>query len=124
MLTIEKAGTHQVDLTINGSIDADTMRDGLRKLLDLSDGMKGGRMLYTITAFKMPSIGALAVEFTMIPRLLGLLSRFDRIAVVTDIGWVATAADAQGRVLPGITLKTFPADLTLEAQAWLEGGNA
>jgi hypothetical protein len=120
MLKVTKVDTNRVDLTLSGSIDADEMRKGLDEILALSEGVQNGQMLYRITDFAFPSLEAIGVEFARLPKLFSLLGRFDRCAVVTDTDWLRTAAEFEGMLFPGITIKGFALDEAEKAEAWLE----
>lgn len=119
MTTITRVNDNRLDIELSGRINEDEMRRVLDELLAKSDGMSHGEMLYTVTDFKMPTVGALAVEFSRLPKLFRLLDRFDRCAVVTDLAWVRTWAEIEGVFIPGLKIKSFEADESLAAVAWL-----
>lgn len=122
MLTITKPAPDRIDITLTGAIDADAMRAGLADLLAQAEGVEHGKMLYRIPDFEMPTLGAIMVELGQLPRLFGLLHRFDRCAVLSDIEWLRRAAEIEGAVLPGVTIKSFAMDAQTEAEAWLATG--
>lgn len=72
MFIITKRAENRVDITIDGPIDQDMMRDALWDLLAQSEGITDGLMYYRLTNFELPSFGALAVEMTFLPKLFGL----------------------------------------------------
>ncbi|WP_120503672.1 STAS/SEC14 domain-containing protein [Sulfitobacter mediterraneus] len=119
MLTITKPSDNRVDIELRGSLDADMMRKGLEDLLSMSEGVTNGTMLYTIPEFALPTLEALGVELTMLPKMFGLLGKYDKCAVLTDAGWIRTAAEVEGVLMPGLTIKAFPLDGTAAAEAWL-----
>jgi len=122
MLTITKPAADRVDITLKGSLDADTMRVALDDLIAKSEDVTKGRMLYTIVDFEMPTLGAIGVEFARLPKLFGLLGKFDRCAVIADAGWLRRAAEIEGAVFPGIDIKSFePMDIAA-AEVWLSTG--
>ncbi|MGI9353853.1 MAG: STAS/SEC14 domain-containing protein, partial [Rhizobiaceae bacterium] len=92
MLKITKAAPDQINIALSGKLDETTMRDGLEELLTLSQGMKNAKMLYTIHGFEWPTLAALGVEFSMMPRLFSLINRFDHCAVLCDESWIRSAA--------------------------------
>ena len=120
MLRIEKTADDRLDVTLQGSLDLQSMRKGLDDLIAKAEGIAHGRMLYTVRDFEMPTLGALGVELQRLPQLFGLVGKFDRCAVVAEQGWIRTLADAQGAIIPGIDIKSFTD--AGEAEAWLEGG--
>ena len=119
MLTITKPSADRVDITLAGKIDADIMRTALDDLIAKSDGVKGGKMLYRITNFELPTLSAIAVEFTRLPKLFGLLGAFDKCAVLSDSDWLRKAAEIEGALFPGIKIKSFGLDQQDVAEEWL-----
>ncbi len=119
MFTVTKKSDTRVDIALSGKLDADEMATALDQLIKLSEGVENGQMLYTITDFAMPSLGAFGVEFARLPKLFGMVSKFDRCAVLSDAGWIRTAAEIEGALLPGLTIKSFELDATEAAETWL-----
>ncbi len=119
MLKITKPSPNRVDLELNGPLDSESMASGLDELIEKSEDVKHGRMLYTITDFSMPSIGAIGVEMQRLPKLFGLLGKFDRCAVICDESWLRTAAEIEGKLFPGIDIKSFQTNEVEEAEKWL-----
>ncbi len=76
------------------------MRSALDHLIEKSEGITNGRMLYKILDFEMPTLGAMAVEFQKMPKLFSLIGRFDKCAVISDTAWIRTAAEIEGTVIP------------------------
>lgn len=119
MLKISKPDENRLDIELSGSLDSNAMRVGLDELIDKSEGMSNGRMLYKISDFEMPTIGAIGVEFTHLPKLFGLLGKFDKCAVLTDSNWLQKAAEIEGALFPGIVIKSFGYNDVDPAEAWL-----
>lgn len=119
MLEITKPKPDRVDIELRGSLDADTMRVALDDLIAKSDDVTQGRMLYKVSEFSFPTLGAIGVEFTRLPKLFGLLGKFDKCAVVCDTEWIRKAAEIEGAIFPGIEIKSFEFDEIDEAEAWL-----
>ncbi|NNE53655.1 MAG: STAS/SEC14 domain-containing protein [Sulfitobacter sp.] len=122
MLKVTKPGANRIDIELSGALDSDSMRHGLDELIRLSEGVEKGQMLYTIRDFAVPTLGALGVEFTHLPKLFGLLGKFDRCAVLSDTGWLRKAAEVEGAVFPGIDIKAWTLEETDAAEAWLASG--
>ena len=123
MLTITKTGPKRLEIDLSGHLDADAMAKGLDDLIAKSEGITGGEMLYRIPVFAMPSLGAFGVEFTRLPKLFGLLGKFDRCAVLTDVAWLRTAAEVEGALIPRLEIKAFPLSEEAQAENWLSGGS-
>jgi hypothetical protein len=122
MLTITKPQPNRVDIDLSGKISSEEMAKGLDELLDLSQDVNNGTMLYTITSFAFPDLGAIMVEMGRLPKLFGLLARFDRCAVLSDVAWLRAAAEVEGAVLPGFDIKAFDLTERDAAEAWLKAG--
>lgn len=120
MFNISKPSANRVDIDLSGALDANMMAEGLDDLIAKSQDVSQGRMLYTITDFEMPTLGSLGVEFTRLPKLFGLLARFDKCAVLSDTGWLRKAAEIEGALIPGLDIKAFDLDDRAAAEAWLE----
>lgn len=119
MLLVKENGPNRLDIDLTGPIDADMMRKGLDDLIAKSEGITEGTMLYTIPSFTMPPFGALMIEMGRLPQLFGLLSKFDKCAVLSDVSWIKTAAEIEGALLPGLEIKSFDLDEASVAEAWL-----
>ena len=120
MYKISQTADDQIYLELSGKLDAVAMRVLLDELLELTQDMKHGKMLYRINRFEMPSLEALMVEMRYIPRMFSLLSRIDRVAVLTDVEWIKTAAKVEGALLPGLDIATFGLNEDNAAQAYLD----
>ena len=119
MLKITKQSPARLDIELSGSLDADSMRAALDELIEKSDDIRNGRMLYTISEFSLPTLGAIGVEMTRPPKLFGLLAKFDKCAVLSDSNWLRKAAIVEGALFPGIDIKSFELDEIDAAEAWL-----
>ena len=119
MFEITENGPNRLDVTISGQIDETEMKAGLDALVEKSAEMQGGVMLYQITDFALPTMGALGVEMRQLPQLFGLIGKFARCAVLSDAEWIKTIAQIEGTLIPGLTIKSFGLDEVAAAEAWL-----
>ncbi|MBT8411448.1 MAG: STAS/SEC14 domain-containing protein [Octadecabacter sp.] len=119
MLKIQKTAPNRVDIELSGPLDAEMMREGLDELIQASEGIEGGGLLYRIPAFVMPTFGAIMVEMGRLPDLFGLVGKFDKCAVLTDAAWLQTTAEVEGWMIPGLKIKTFDMAHAEAAEAWL-----
>lgn len=119
MFTVTKPSANRIDITIKGRLDADTMRQALDNLDIESQDVTNGRMLYTITDFALPSLGAIGVDLARIPKLMGLIGKFDKCAVLADATWLKAMATIEGALIPGLAIKAFDLGDTAQAEAWL-----
>ena len=119
MYQLEKVGSQQLNLTLSGKVDQPQMDALLGELLSKSERMEHGRMLYRISNFEWPSWGAVWAEMKLLPKLFGLIRRFDRIALVADQAWLRKAGSLEGRLIPGLTIRNFLPGNEREAEDWL-----
>ena len=119
MFTVNKKGTNRLDIELSGKLDSIEMSVALDELVVLSEGISDGKMLYTITDFSFPSIGALGVEITRLPSLLHLITRFDRAAVLTNEEWLKKESEIEGMLIPGLEIKAFDLNEKDNAEKWL-----
>lgn len=124
MLKISKVSNNRLDIALSGSLNAQSMTAALDDLLAESEGITGGKMLYTISEFEMPTMGALTVELQYMPKLVGLIGKFDKCAVVSDAAWIRTMAEIEGALFPGLEIKAFPMKALGAAEDWLKDAEA
>ena len=121
MLRIEPNGPNRLDLELSGKLDADEMKSALDELISKAAGIEHGKMLYRISDFNLPTLGAIAVELSRLPQLFKMVRSFDRAAVLTEKKWVKTVREIEGALIPGLEIKAFYLDEEAEAEAWLAG---
>lgn len=119
MLKITKPADNRVDIELAGEIDSEIMRKALDDLVEKSENVTDGIMLYTITEFSMPTLGAFGVEFSRLPKLFGLLGKYKKCAVLSDDFWLRKTAEIEGALFPGIEIKAFEQKEKKAAEKWL-----
>jgi hypothetical protein len=85
-----------------------------------SKGIENGKMLFDVVEYHLPSLGAIGVELSRIPAMLGFIKQFDRAAVLSDKSWLKTVSEWEGALIPGLEIKAFDRDQRQE-EDWLEG---
>ncbi|AEI95191.1 MULTISPECIES: STAS/SEC14 domain-containing protein [Roseobacter] len=121
MLKISKLSADRLDLELSGALDREAMQAGLDDLIEQSKDITHGKMLYKVLDFEMPTMGALAVELRQMPKLFGLINKFDKCAVLSDVAWIRTVAEIEGAVIPSFEIKSFPLSAAAAAEHWLDG---
>ena len=119
MFTVTPNGANRVDIEFTGKLDSDAMKSALDELVSKTEGIENGRMLYRVVDFKLPTLGAIAIEFSRLPSMFGLIKKFDRCAVLADQEWLKTASEIEGALIPGLEIKAFDPDEEAAAEAWL-----
>lgn len=123
MFIVIKKGTNRLDIELSGKLDAEEMKQALDELAEKSEGIEHGRMLYDVVEFHLPSLDAIAIEFSRLPSMFGLIKRFDRAAVLSDKTWLKKASELEGLLIPGLEIKAFSRDQRAEAETWLANGD-
>lgn len=119
MFTVTRTAANRVDIALSEKLDSDEMKRALDELVEQSKDLKNGLMLYDIVDFKMPSMGALAIEFSRLPSLFGLIRKYKRIAVLSDTNWIKKASELEGMLIPGLEIKAFDRNQKEAAESWL-----
>ena len=119
MLSITKPSATRINIELSGALDANEMKSALDLLVTHSEGVSNGKILYTISDFEMPTLGAMAAEFYKLPKLFGLIGKFDKCAVLCDTPWIRTAAQIEGAIIPSLAIKSFSLDDIKAAEDWL-----
>ena len=73
MFSVTQNGANRVDIVLDGKLDSDAMKVALDELAEKTKNVKNGRMLYRVKDFQLPTMGAMAIEFS---RLLELQTIF------------------------------------------------
>jgi hypothetical protein len=121
MFNVTRKGKDRLDIELSGSLNAEEMKIALDELVEKSWGIQNGKMLYDVIDFHLPSLAAVAIEFSRLPSMLGLMQKFDRVAVLTDKTWLKKVSELEGVLYPNLEIKRFNRDRTEEAEAWLSG---
>jgi hypothetical protein len=119
MFHVTKTGSNQLDITMSGKLNSEEMKIALDQLSEKSADIEHGKMLYDVVDFHIPSLGAIAIEFSRLPSMLGFLGKFDRAAVLTDKPWLKKVSELEAIFYPGLEIRAFDRDQRSEAEAWL-----
>ena len=119
MFKVIRRGANRLDIELSGTLDVEEMKRALDELVNKSKDIQKGKMLYEVIDFHLPSLGAIAIEFSRLPSMLGLLKKFDRAAVLADKTWLKKISELEGVLHPGIEIRAFNRDQKEEAEAWL-----
>lgn len=119
MFEISQNGTNRLDITMSGKLNAEEMRNALDEFASKSENIEKGKMLYDVVDFHIPSLKAIAIEFSRLPSMFGLIKKFDRAAVLADKTWLKKVSELEGALVPGLEIKAFNRSQKAEAEAWL-----
>lgn len=119
MFKILPNGENRLDVEMSGKLDSEGMKTALDEFVSKSKKIENGKMLYVITDFQLPTLGAIAIELSRLPSMFGLMKKFNRAAVLTDKTWLKKVSEFEGMLFPGLEIKAFNLDQKAEAEAWL-----
>jgi len=119
MFKIIQNGENRLDIELSGRLNAEEMKIALNELVCKSKNIEHDKMLYDVIDFHIPSLEAIAIEFSRLPSMFGLLKKFDRAAILTDRTWLKKVSEFEGALFPGLEIKAFDRDQKEEAEAWL-----
>ena len=119
MFKVTKIGTNRLDIALSGKLNSAEMQDALDDLEKAARGIENGVMLYDVIDFHLPSLGAIAIEFSRLPAMFGVIRKFRRAAVLADKHWIQKASEIEGMLVPGLEIKAFDRDRKNDAEAWL-----
>lgn len=124
MFTVERIGANRLDISMSGRLDSEAMRKALDELSDACAGISDGTMLFDVVDYHLPTLSAISIEFARLPKMLGLIRRFSRAAVLTDKAWLKTISELEGKLIPGLEIRAFERDQRTAAVRWLDGEEA
>jgi len=119
MFKIMSNGINRLDIEMSGKLNSEEMKIALDELVVKSENIENGKMLYDVIDYRLPSLDAIAIEFSRLPSMFGLLKKFNRAAVLTDKRWLKTVSEFEGTLFPGLEIKAFNRDQKEKAEAWL-----
>jgi len=108
----------------SGSMDPVSMEVALDMLVPVVKDMSHGGMLVRAVGVEWPSLAAIGVELRHWGQLMAMVRKVDRVAVLTDDGWMRNLAAVESFLVPNLEICSFAPDEEAEARAWLEAGAA
>jgi len=119
MFKITQKGKNRLDIEMSGKLNSEEMKIVLDEFVSKSENIENGKMLYDVVDYHLPSLGAIAIEFSHLPSMFGLMKKFNRAAILTDKTWLKKASEFEGTLFPGLEIKAFDREQKEEAEAWL-----
>ena len=123
MFQIKRVSEDRLDIEMSGKLNSEDMEMALDELIEKSKGIGNGKMLYDVVDYHLPSLGAIAIELSRIPSMLGFIRKFNRAAMLCDDNWLKIISEMEGSLIPGLEIKAFSRKQRPEAEAWLDSGN-
>jgi len=119
MFKVIQNGVNRLDIEMSGKMNTEDMKIALDELVSKSVSIENGRMLYDVIDFHLPSLGAIGLELSRLPSMIGFMKKFNRAAVLTDKTWLKKVSEYEGVLYPGLEIKAFNRDQKAAAEAWL-----
>lgn len=120
MIKIERVSENRLDIEMSGKLDSEGMANALDELVEKSEGIENGKMLYDVIEYKLPTIDAIILEFKRLPKMFDFIRRFRRAAVLSDKTWLKTISELEGKLMPSLEIKAFDREERAAAEQWLE----
>jgi len=121
MFKINREYADRLNIEMSGKLDSEAMVKALDELIEKSEGIENGKMLFDVIDYHLPSLKAIVIEFSRFFEMLDFIKKFNRAAVLSDKAWLKTISEIEGKLIPGLEIKAFGRDEKLQAKAWLEG---
>lgn len=106
---------------VSGAMTAIAMEVALDMLAPEVQTMHHGGMLIRAQGVEWPTLGAIGVELRHWVQLMAMIRKVDKIAVLTDTGWVKNLTAVESFVIPNLEIRSFASDQEAQARAWLSG---
>ena len=108
-----------VGMRVTGKITSSDVDAAVAMLDERLERYDGVSLVVVIDGLEGVSAAALMKDISYGLQQLPHLSRFHRVAVVTDRKWIRAAIKVEGKVLPGVQMKAFRAADEGAALAWV-----
>jgi len=123
MFEVIRKGTNRLDITMSGKLNSEEMKSALDELVIKSENIVNGNLLYDVVDFHLPSLGAIAIEFSRLPSMFGWIRKFERAAVLVDKSWIRKISELEGALITGLEIKAFDRNQRNEAEVWLSSSS-
>lgn len=119
MLKVTVIGNDRLNIEFEGSLNSQEMESALDDFICKASGIENGTMLYEIGEFEFPSLSAIGVKLSKLPKLFGLIGKFKKAAILTDKKWLQKVSEIEGMLIPGLQIKAFIVEEKSAAEEWL-----
>jgi hypothetical protein len=123
MHNVNRVGDDRLDIIMSGKLDAVETTQILDTLIEQAKGIENGRMLIDVEDFQLPTLGAFKIEFSRLPELFRFTGQFSRAAVLSGEAWVNALSTVEGKLIPGLAIRSFRRDQRYQAESWLQSNN-
>lgn len=117
-------GPDVVAFRVSGKVTAEDVETAWASLDAALDEAETIGLYAEIVGLGGVTLDGLVKDLAMGLKQIGQLRRFARYAVVSDAGWLRAVADVEGKLLPGIEIRTYTPEEKDAAMAWLTAHTA
>lgn len=121
MITSLQTRNQLITVDVNGTVDrkdwqqvADAVNEALRQHDQVA-------ILADLTHLDTFTAGALYEDAKLGIQNLGVMDRFDKIALVTEKNWIERAAELGEQLMPDVEVRAFASGETQQARQWVIG---
>lgn len=119
MFQVIRKNNNRLEITMGDSLNSEEMKIALDELVAKSEDIENGTLLFEVIDYKLPTLSAIAIEFSRLPSMFGWIRKFRRAAVLADKDWLKKISEFEGKLIPGLEIKGFNRDQRIEANKWL-----
>jgi len=105
----------------SGAMTSIAMEVALDMLVPEVKDMRHGGVLMRAEGVEWPTLGAIGVELRHWAQLMAMIRKVDRVAVLTDAGWMRNLAAVESLLVPNLEIRSFATDAENAAREWLAG---
>ncbi|MGI3184966.1 STAS/SEC14 domain-containing protein [Nioella aestuarii] len=109
-------------IEVTGAMTAVAMEVALDVLVPEVRDMHHGGVLMRAQGVEWPTLGAIGVELRHWGQLMAMIRKVDKVAVLTDQGWLRNLAMVESLLVPNLVIRSFAPDQEASARSWLSGG--
>jgi hypothetical protein len=123
MNEVNLTGDDRLDVIMGGKMDPDEATQLIDALIEQAKGIEDGRMLIDVDEFQVPTPGAFRIELSRLPEIIRLTRQSSRVAVLSGEAWVSVLSTVEGKLIPGLAIRSFRRDQRYQAESWLQRDN-
>ncbi len=122
MIEIRRTAFTELELTGSAIVDKHDVRRAAEALESALEGDGRAVLLIDLRAVEDVTMKAFAGDAAAGARLLPMLKRLERVAIVGDASWLRSLERLRGSALPGLQVRAFDGDAVDAARRWLREG--
>lgn len=110
-----------ITIEVNGTVDREDWQQVAEAVNEALRQHDHVAILADLTHLDTFTAGALYEDTKLGIQNLGVMDRFDKIALVTEKNWIERAAELGEQLVPGVEVRAFASGDTPQARQWVIG---